>query len=209
MWTRDQKLAFYAILVAILGILVACFWGFSALFTPEIRKAFKIEDNSNLTAKSSQTLNPEPTLPINKPIPENPSLSTQSFTQPNSSNEFTENTKVSGSWKGNWSSEGRIYSANVELFDESSGSIKGKIIWTLEDTPNIQRASKIGATAIEYVEGVIDSRNNSVKLFGTTKDDPNGIIILDKYNLNFSPKNQTLDGYSFGGKKKGNFQLNR
>lgn len=209
MWTRDQKLAFYAILIAILSLLATCFWGLSALFPNKTRQLLGKEDNSNLVAGSPQALSPDYPKPLNKPVLENNSSPARQFKQPESPVEFIEKTEFVGSWKGNWSSEGRIYSADVELFDEGKGNIKGKIIWTLEDSPNPERIGKIGATAVEYVEGIINSKNSSVKLFGTTKDDPNGIIILDKYNLNFSPENQTLNGYSFGGKRKGNFQLNR
>jgi hypothetical protein len=50
---------------------------------------------------------------------------------------------------------------------------------------------------------------NSLNLFGNKKDDPNGIIRLDKYKLSFSSENQLLKGFSYGGKTKGDFSLTR
>lgn len=104
-----------------------------------------------------------------------------------------------GVWMGDWNSKSADYTANVTL-EEKNGKVNGRIVWTLTHTKNQKKSYKIGATAVEYVQGTYDSQTRILNLRGIRKDDPNSIVILDRYNLSLSADNQTIIGKSINGK---------
>lgn len=67
--------------------------------------------------------------------------------------------------------------------------VAGKIVWQLEKSPHADEQPKIGLTAIEYVAGTFNPRDNLLELSGYALDDPNKLnIALDKYELKLSEK---------------------
>lgn len=113
----------------------------------------------------------------------------------------TENTVLSpnGDWTGDWNTEKTSYMATAK-FNEQNGEVSGQIVWTLKQTTNPKKIDKIGTSAVEYVEGKFDPQTKLLTFNGVRKDDPNGIIILDKYNMSLAENNQTLMGVSINGK---------
>lgn len=109
-----------------------------------------------------------------------------------------ENLSPNGNWSGDWNSKSAYYMATVTL-EETNGRINGRIVWTLKRTSNSQKINKIGASAVEYVQGTYNSQTRMLNLRGIRKDDPNNIVILDRYNLSLSDDNQTLMGKSLNG----------
>jgi hypothetical protein len=114
------------------------------------------------------------------------------------------NLSPSGNWAGDWSSKSTYFTATANL-TETSGQVSGQIVWTLARTSNPKKTGKIGSTATEYVQGTFNPATRVVALRGVRKDDPNGIVILDRYNLSLAENNRTLSGRSING----NFVLRR
>ncbi len=110
-----------------------------------------------------------------------------------------ESLSPNGIWMGDWNSKSADYTANV-TFEEKNGKVDGRIVWTLTHTKNQKKSYKIGATAVEYVQGTYDSQTRILNLRGIRKDDPNDIVILDRYKLSLSDDNQTIIGKSLNGK---------
>ncbi len=106
----------------------------------------------------------------------------------------------SGRWKGEWSSpNGNLYQADVNLNDEEVNKLSGQIVYTLKESKT-RAKDKIGSMAIEHVEGTFDPMTRLLQVRGVKKDDPQNIIILDKYQLTLSEDNQTLIGNSLNGR---------
>ena len=109
-----------------------------------------------------------------------------------------------GSWTGDWTGKSAYFTAKMDL-TETSGRIDGRIVWTLMRSSNPAKGYKTGTSAVEFVRGSFDPTTRLAKLAGYRKDDPNDIIILDRYDLSLSTDKQTLSGKS----KNGNFVLRR
>lgn len=109
-----------------------------------------------------------------------------------------------GTWAGEWRSRSADFSAQAIFFDDN-GRISGQIEWTLERTSNPKKIYKVGLKAVEYVQGTYDPVSRRVSLRGVRKDDPNGLVILDRYNLSLAENNRTMSGKSING----NFTLRR
>ena len=103
-----------------------------------------------------------------------------------------------GRYSGDWISKMTSYGAVVDI-TEVAGKITGQIVWTLRSSPNPKKVNKIGTTAIEYINGTYNPQTRMLELHGFRKDDPNDIIILDKYNLSVAADNQTIIGKSING----------
>lgn len=114
------------------------------------------------------------------------------------------NLSPSGNWSGDWNSKSAYFTATA-AFEETDGKVSGRIVWTLKRTANQKKVNKIGATAVEYVQGTYNAQTRMLNLRGIRKEDPNNIVILDRYNLSLSDDNQTLMGKSING----NFILKR
>jgi len=106
----------------------------------------------------------------------------------------------SGRWIGEWSSpNGNLYHADVNLNDKEINNFSGQIVYTLKESKT-RAKDKIGSTAIEHVEGAFNPMTRLLQVRGVKKDDPQNIIILDKYQLTLSEDNQTLIGNSLNGR---------
>lgn len=111
-----------------------------------------------------------------------------------------------GKWTGNWNSKTTSFKAEMNLTVDNSGKAKGQILWLLLNTTSPQKVEKIGMSAVEYVQGTFDPATRMLYLSGYRKEDPNNIIVLDKYSLNLAEDNQRLGGVS---KSSGQFNLSR
>jgi len=110
-----------------------------------------------------------------------------------------------GRWKGEWTSpNGNLYVADVNINDEKANNFTGQIVYTLKQT-GTHGKDKIGATAIEHIEGTFNPTSRLLQAKGVREDDPKNIIVLDKYQLTLSEDNQTLSGSS----QSGQFNLKR
>jgi serine/threonine protein kinase len=117
-----------------------------------------------------------------------------------------------GTWQGQWYSPlGTIFSASVHL--ESTGSnssVQGNINWTMKSTPLEAKQSRVGLTAIEYVKGSYDPVTRLLTMQGYSKDDPNNLIILDKYRLVLAEDGRALGGATWNhGSWRGRLSLSR
>jgi hypothetical protein len=108
-----------------------------------------------------------------------------------------------GKWNGDWNSMGKTstnFSAAMDITDDGNGKINGKIIWTLRATNNPKKTGKVGLSATEYVQGAFDQNTHLLTLKGYRKDDPNDLVILDKYQLAMATDNSTMSGKSISGR---------
>lgn len=92
------------------------------------------------------------------------------------------------------------------MYDNGGGKFSGEIYWTLQRHMNPKKSHKAGATATEYVQGVFNPATQTLKLSGYREDDPQNIIVLDKYTLVLAENNLSLSGIS---KTNGRFNLRR
>lgn len=122
------------------------------------------------------------------------------FVSSDDANSATRNATLSpdGTWAGDWNTEKTDFTATAK-FKEINGEVSGQIVWTLKRTTNPKKIEKVGTSAVEYVEGNFNSQTKMLNLRGVRKDDPNEIVILDKYNLSLSENNQMLMGVSING----------
>lgn len=104
-----------------------------------------------------------------------------------------------GSWSGDWSSKTTYFTAEANLTETTGGRVTGQIVWTIRRTSNPKKTDKIGTSAVEDVQGAFNPSTRILTLRGIRKNDPNNIIILDRYNLSLAADNQTLMGKSIGG----------
>lgn len=112
----------------------------------------------------------------------------------------------SGTWSAEWvhDKQSSAFTAVTNLND-ANGAVSGQIVWTLRRHTNPQKMYKTGLTATEYVQGTFDPVSRMVRLRGVRKDDPNNLVILDRYTLSLSEDGQTMGGRS----KNGSFRLKR
>lgn len=115
-----------------------------------------------------------------------------------------------GTWQGQWTNgKGSAFSQQLTLKDEGNGRVSGQIVHTLQQTINPQKMGKIGLTAVEYVQGSYDPNTRLIMLSGIRKNDPNDLIILDKYRLSISSNNSVVAGSTFGGRTRGQVTFRR
>lgn len=120
------------------------------------------------------------------------------------------NLNPAGSWSGDLSyPSGASFSGQADLTDEGGGRVRGQIVWTFIRGGNRSRAEKVGLSATEFVQGNYDAATRTLLLKGYSKSDANDLIILDKYRLILGEDNRRMNGYSFGGKTRGNFNLRK
>lgn len=122
---------------------------------------------------------------------------------------YAQTSGVAGEWRGIWTNPtGFVFTAEVTLeagagcktcATTGDGSIRGKIVWTLKKAganAPAEYARKVGMTGTEFVEGEMKGDGFFV-LSGYEKNDPNGIIGLDKYRLAISDTGQVIGGITF------------
>lgn len=118
---------------------------------------------------------------------------------------------LAGPWKGVWSSpDGSLYHAQSHWDVKQGGSLEGHILWTLRRSPRDNEQQKIGMTGREYVRGKFDFNSKVLSMEGYRKEDPNGILGLDKYRLILTENLQVMAGPTWShGSWKGLFFLTR
>lgn len=98
-------------------------------------------------------------------------------------------------WEGTWENPiGYVFAFSMKLNPSTNNKFDGSINWTLKKSPEASEQSKIGLTAIEFIEGNYNSETNTAIFSGTREQDPYGIIGLDKYEISFSKGTQLLSG---------------
>lgn len=160
----------------------------------------KTEQNSKAVGNTNQ---------VETITAKNSSPNTQQTSLSNDANSVSQtktnpNLTPSGSWSGDWNSKTTYFTATAN-FTESGGKVSGQIVWTIRRTTNPKKIDKIGTSAVEYVQGAFNPATRMLSLKGYRKDDPNNIVILDRYNLILAEDNQTINGRSING----NFVLRR
>ena len=110
---------------------------------------------------------------------------------------------ANGRWSGDWTTASGAYLNVVfTLNDDGNGRVNGQIDWTLRRTSRPDKMSKIGMSAIEFVNGNFDPVTRKLSLQGYRKDDPNGVLVmLDQYSLTLSPDDRRLTGSAKNGGK--------
>jgi cytoskeletal protein RodZ len=115
----------------------------------------------------------------------------------------------SGTWQGQWTNGKAYYGQQLTLQDNGNGKVSGQIIHTLQRSSNPQKMDKVGLTAVEFVQGSYNPNTRIITLAGVRKNDPNDLIILDKYRLSLSGDSSTIAGETVGGKIRGKISLRR
>jgi rRNA maturation endonuclease Nob1 len=110
-------------------------------------------------------------------------------------------TDIDFSPTGNWTGgnpNNANYTAKAKL-TEVNGEINGQIIWTLQNTKNRKKINKVGSSGVEFVKGNYNPQTLRIFLQGYGKNDPDGIITLNKYELYLSKDNQQISGKTIDG----------
>jgi hypothetical protein len=153
---------------------------------------------NNSTANVQQSYQSTNSQAAEKPMMTPPPAPSQPYISP------------AGNWQGQWTNgKGSAFGQQFTLKDDGNGKITGQVVHTLQQTINPQKAGKIGLTAVEYVQGTYDPNTRIITMSGIRKDDPNDLIILDKYRLSLSSDNSTIAGATVGGKTRGQITLRR
>jgi hypothetical protein len=193
-------------LFLIIGVLATALVGLGAYtFLPREKqekfdKLPAVVQNSN--AEQATKTNP---VAVNKPenvAPQtapNTNATRLSANTPAALSEPNPNLTPTGSWSGDWSSKTTYFTAEATLTETTGGRVTGQIVWTIRRTSNPKKTDKIGTSAVEEVQGTFNPSTRILTLRGIRKNDPNNIIILDRYNLSLAADNQTLMGKSIGG----------
>jgi hypothetical protein len=109
------------------------------------------------------------------------------------------NSPIEGRWAGFWvsysvESQGFLYEAALTLAGAADNSVEGQIRWTLRNSPRASEQAKVGLSAVEFVRGSYDPGSRVLRLAGYRKDDPNGVISLDRYHLVLSDNGNVIGG---------------
>ena len=193
----------YAVLGAMAAIIVALGVAFFVTRTPTEKETAKT-DQSTKQGETASNLNQSNIE--NKQVAPTPNNANVAFSTPRRTVSINPNLNPSGRWTGDWNSAKSSFTAELNLTDNGAGKFSGQIFWTLRSSINPKKIYKAGATATEYVQGTFNPATRTLVLSGYRKDDPNDIVVLDKYNLVLAENNQTLGG---GSKSNGRFNLKR
>jgi hypothetical protein len=114
-------------------------------------------------------------------------------------------------WSGTWeSARGPVYDAELFATFNPSGAVEGRILWTLRKAPanRPDYVGKEGKKGVEYIWGTYAPQSRSLNLEGYRRDDPQGILGLDRYRLTLSADLGELNGVTYDhGTWKGAFRL--
>jgi len=114
---------------------------------------------------------------------------------------------LTGEWKGEllypW---GTAYSAHLDLVDDKSGNVQGRLIWTFLRAEKRRAADK---NTVETVRGVFNTATRSLSLDGSDEDEPGRSKIVDRYSLTLTEDGNNLNGFVQGGKTKWKLNLKR
>lgn len=117
---------------------------------------------------------------------------------------------LQGPWRGVWLSDTFTYEAEMTLAAEPGGKVEGAIRWTLRKSPRANEQAKVGRTGVEHVRGEYHPAQGLLVVEGYRKDDPDGILGLDRYRLAVGENSRTMAGVTRDhGTWKGRFFLQR
>lgn len=106
-------------------------------------------------------------------------------------------TDIAGTWRGQWMSQaGSVYAATLVLRAMPNGTIDGNFAWVLEKSSRPEDQGKIGKDGVEYVSGRANTTARTVNLSGTSKNDPYGVVYLDRYKMVISDDGLVMGGLS-------------
>lgn len=99
-------------------------------------------------------------------------------------------------YAGLWSVPGSnvVYRVEVHLNIKDQNRVDGHLAWTLSKVANTRDRKKLGRQAKEIVRGIYDPKTRSLNFEGRSKNDPHGLIGLDKYELTLSKDGRRLTG---------------
>ena len=80
----------------------------------------------------------------------------------------------------------------------TDGAAEGKILWTLKKSNRPDYQDKLGKAGTEFVRGSYDAKSRELLIEGYRRDDPAGILGLDRYKQSFGKTNKTLGGPTWG-----------
>lgn len=167
--------------------------------TAKTEQSTKLNENVSSPNQSVVENKTNESMPGNKP-----NVATYSTPRPMPS--INPNLDPAGRWSGDWTSSKAYYTAVLVLNNNGGGKLTGEIYWTLQRHTNPKKIYKSGATATEYVQGTFNPATRTISLRGFRKDDPQDIVVLDKYSLILAENNLSLGG---GSKSNGRFNLSR
>lgn len=102
---------------------------------------------------------------------------------------------AAGSWRLEWiGATNSEYIGGMKLTVSDDGEVEGEIKWRLTKTPREDLKDRIDHSGVEYVRGRFTAANGLIVMEGYRKDDPDGVLGLDRYRLLVSPDGQTLAG---------------
>jgi len=105
---------------------------------------------------------------------------------------------LAGGWHGFWTApEGWLYEADMVLTVDAQNNVTGAIHWTLLKSPRPGEQGKLGLSGVENVKGVFLPQCGMVRMEGTSLEDPNNVLGLDKYRLILSDNSQVLGGITW------------
>jgi hypothetical protein len=84
----------------------------------------------------------------------------------------------------------------------NDGNVTGNQIWKAVQSP----LPSVGNVAVEYLAGTYNHESRLLEMSGTHKDDPKGIIALDKYQLTLSKDSLSLSGKTLA---DGNWEVSK
>jgi hypothetical protein len=103
-------------------------------------------------------------------------------------------------WTGTWETpRGFGYGAELVVTFNPSGAVEGRIHWTLRKVPanRPDYAGEEDQKGIEYIWGTYTPQSRSLNLEGYRRDDPRGILALDKYRLTLSDNLGEIRGNTY------------
>lgn len=193
----------YLIIGVMATALVALGIAFVMMRNPTEKETAKTDQStkSNENVSNSNQSNIE-----NKMVEPTPNNANVAFSTPRPTISINPNLNPSGRWTGDWNSKTTYFTAELNLTDNGAGKFSGQIQWTLQRTTNPKKIDKVGASAVEYVQGTFNPTTRVLNLSGYRKDDPSNIVVLDRYGLTLAENSQRLSGIS---KSNGRFNLSR
>ncbi len=194
----------YAVLGAMAATIIALGAAFFVSRAPAEKETAKSEPTTKSSESVSNTNQSNTENKTNEPTTNKFTSTVSSTPRPQPS--INPNLNPAGRWTGNWTSSKAHYTAVVSLSDAGGGKFTGEIYWTLQRHTNPKKIYKAGATATEYVQGTFNPATRTLNLSGYRKDDPQDIVVLDKYSLVLAENNLNLGG---GSKSNGRFNLSR
>jgi len=103
---------------------------------------------------------------------------------------------------GHWTKKNTTwdFQYNASITIDSGNKVSGFIVWRIVKTDNSAIAyyrGKLNMVAVENISGSYDPAQYHLQFEGTSKNDPNGIIGLDVYDLYL--KNNNISGKTKAG----------